>query len=358
MSHHLTRRTRIHKRLLFFIPVLLFIIFLYFNAFDSLNTPVLTNDTLQASSYAITAVTFHSNVYTKETPLNVSVEIAAAPSLARTLWLGFSIVSPLGNTTDFPLAEVTPEPGGAVTFPLAYLLEASVPDDLTSGPYTAVFSLWDSDPITKDAVRLAKLRKTDAFRLYNDIEHFQTFDDKEWYSRNGQLGRTLLKNGHVAVSSDRLTIRIPANTLEGGEIQTTALRHFGSYEVSMKLPDAPSSITGFFLYKAPDFHHEIDIEIFNQPESNVLFTSYHEGMTQHENKTSLAFDPTAGFHRYRIDHYPDRVSFYIDDTKVQSWDHGFTMEPMHLMVNTWFPEWLDGLAPEEDQKLYIEWIRY
>ncbi|MDZ7835000.1 MAG: glycoside hydrolase family 16 protein [Alkalibacterium sp.] len=83
-----------------------------------------------------------------------------------------------------------------------------------------------------------------------------------------------------------------------------------------------------------------------------------EGSTQHEDKADLAFDPTADFHRYRIDYYPDRVTFYIDDERMQTWEDGFPDEPMHLMVNTWFPNWLDGTAPDKDQMLRIEWIRY
>lgn len=58
-------------------------------------------------------------------------------------------------------------------------------------------------------------------------------------------------------------IKLPSGTTDGGEIQTKDELGFGSYEAKLKLPDAPSSITGFFLYKEPDYYHEIDIEIFN-----------------------------------------------------------------------------------------------
>ncbi|MDZ7834999.1 MAG: glycoside hydrolase family 16 protein [Alkalibacterium sp.] len=88
------------------------------------------------------------------------------------------------------------------------------------------------------------------------------------------LGRTQLRREHVSARDDLLTIQMPADTLEGGAIQTIDLIHHGSYEISMKLPDAPSSLTGFFLYKAPDLQYEIDIEVFNQTDSEVLFTVF------------------------------------------------------------------------------------
>jgi len=290
--------------------------------------------------------------------LDLTLDLTTHTSLEKALWLGFSILDPLGKTIDFPLTEVNLGGAQRQSLSLSLSLADLESQTFTAGPYTAVFALWESDTITASSSRLANLEIAQAFRIYNAIEHFQTIDHTQWYSRNGILGRTQLRNEHVAVINDHLTITMPAETLEGGEIQTVDLMHYGSYEISMKLPDAPSSLTGFFLYKTPDFQHEIDIEIFNQSESEVLFTSYAEGSTQHENRADLGFDPTTTFHRYRIDYYPDQVSFYIDDKQMQTWTDGYSAEPMHLMVNTWFPKWLKGTVPEEDQTLEIEWIRY
>lgn len=194
--------------------------------------------------------------------------------------------------------------------------------------------------------------------MYNDIDYFKTIDATKWFSRDGKLGRTHLRPRHVRIINEKLTITLPARTVEGGEIQTIDLKGFGSYEISMKLPNAPSSITGFFLYKAPDFYHEIDIEVFNQPNSKVLFTSYAKGAVRNENEQKLNFNPTLNFRRYRIDYYPCHVTFFIDGQPVQKWLTGFTQEPMHLMVNSWFPTWLPEKAPLKDERLIIEWIAF
>jgi len=319
-------------------------------------------DQMTPESYTISDVTFHSAVYTKEKPvsvtLDVSKELSKETARPGTVWLGFSLLGPLGEVIDLPATKFVIDGGQKQSFSLSHDLNDSDTESLISGAYTAVFALWDKNPDQNDAARLTSVELPDVFRLYNEVEEFQSIDETKWFSRNGILSRTQLLREHVSARDDLLTILMPADTLGGGEIQTTDLKHYGSYEISMKLPDAPSSLTGFFLYKAPDFQYEIDIEVFNQPDSQVLFTSYAEGSTQHEDKADLAFDPTADFHRYRIDYYPDRVSFYIDDDQLQTWEDGFPDEPMHLMVNTWFPKWLGGTPPDEDQTLMIEWIRY
>lgn len=309
-------------------------------------------------SVDITHLDFHSDTFSENIDLTMVVETVNQSLSHETVYIGFSIVSPTNEVLDFPVKPLTIKQDSTKTRLLSYSLSDLKLDSLMSGPYQAVIALWDKALIDENAKQLDRIEVTEAFRLYNSIEHFNTIDEDLWHSRDGRLGRTQLKNEHVRIKSNRLTITHPANTLEGGEIQTKNLQHYGSYEVSMKLPNAPSSITGFFLYSPPDFYHEIDIEVFNQPDSEIWFTSYVDGSVHHEDKMTLAFDPTADFHQYRIDYYPHRVTFYIDGVAVNSWGDGFSHQPMHLMVNSWFPEWLAGKEPEANQLLYIDWIKY
>lgn len=188
-------------------------------------------------------------------------------------------MSPMGEWIDLPMYEL--ESAANETRRLSFSPELSDLNimQITSGYYKAVAALWDSYPLEETSKRIDSIEIKDAFRLYNTVERFSQIDKKSWFSRNGTLGRTQLRNENVFIRDGHLTIKVPAGTLEGGELQTVRLVHYGSYEISMKLPDVPSSITGFFLYKAPDFYHEIDIEVFNQPDSEVLFTTYSDGLT-------------------------------------------------------------------------------
>lgn len=190
-------------------------------------------------------------------------------------------------------------------------------------------------------------------------ENFDALDQGVWAVSSKTLGRTLLNPENVTVKDGFLNIKIPADTLTGGEIVSQESMTYGSYESRMKLPTAPSSITGFFLYAPPDFFYEIDIEIHNTKEGKLLLTTYADGEVKNEYVGELGFDPTADFHNYRFDYTQDRVAFYVDNQYILEWQDGFPKgQPMQLMVNTWYPNWLAGTPTPTDQVLLVDWIRY
>lgn len=185
-----------------------------------------------------------------------------------------------------------------------------------------------------------------------------SLDPAVYKASSHRLGQTQFRPKNVTVSDGQLAITIPAGTMDSGEISTVDLKSYGNYEISMKLPNAPSSITGFFLYAPPDYFQEIDIEIYNQPDGKIMFTSYaNGGLTQTVTK-DLNFDPTADFHHYRIDYQPDFIDFYVDDIHLTRFNGGIPHNPMYLMVNAWFPNWLAKKPAPQTQQLLIDWIRY
>ncbi len=161
-----------------------------------------------------------------------------------------------------------------------------------------------------------------------------------------------------------------ANPPRGGDAKprasvfTNDLHGYGTYSARMKLPNVPGSITGFFLYKAPDYESEIDIEVFNDPTGRIMFTTYAGGSKTHTVTKTLPFDPTAGFHKYRFDYLEDpltaetSVTFYVDGQKMRSWDTGVPRTSMHLMLNSWFPRWLDGRRPKKTVYTYVDRISF
>ena len=124
------------------------------------------------------------------------------------------------------------------------------------------------------------------------------------------------------------------------------------------MPDAPSSITGFFLYEPPDFKSEIDIEIYNDPSDRILFTTYTDGEQTHAETTDLPFDPTEDFHDYAFLYDEESITFYVDGETVQEFEGGLPDERMKLYVNSWFPKWLSGEKPHSERYVYVDWIEY
>jgi beta-glucanase (GH16 family) len=190
------------------------------------------------------------------------------------------------------------------------------------------------------------------------FDGFAYFDTERWSKGDHKLGRGYLDPRNVSVSGDNLQIKLPARTLDGGEVLTNGLYGYGSYTARMKIPYAPTSITGFFLYKSPDYESEIDIEVFNDSSRKVMFTTYAGGSQTHTETMLLPFDPTVGYHEYRFDYAPGYVGFYVDGRLMKEWTDGIPQTSMHLMVNAWFPSWLGGKKPRKDAYLYVDSIGY
>jgi beta-glucanase (GH16 family) len=189
-------------------------------------------------------------------------------------------------------------------------------------------------------------------------EGFDTFDASRWSRGDHVLGRSYLDPANVSTGGGNLRIVIPARTYEGGEVRTNALHGYGSYSARIQLPNAPGSITGFFLYKSPDYESEIDIELFNDSSRRIMFSTYAGGSQTHTETMTLPFDPTTGFHEYRFDYAPDSVTFYADGRTMKRWDSGIPQTSMHLMVNTWFPTWLHPKRPNKTVYTLVDHIGY
>jgi endo-1,3-1,4-beta-glycanase ExoK len=187
---------------------------------------------------------------------------------------------------------------------------------------------------------------------------FDSLDETRWSKGDHYLGRSYLDPNNVGANGGNLEIKLPADSLNGGEIRSEGLYGYGSYTARMKLPNAPSSITGFFLYEPPDYASEIDIEIYNDSSRKIMFSIYAGGKQTHTQTITLPFDPTSGFHDYRFDYVANSVSFYTDGKLMKSWKGGIPNKPMHLYVNAWFPTWLEGKKPLTDQTVLVDKISY
>ena len=189
-------------------------------------------------------------------------------------------------------------------------------------------------------------------------DDFDTFDETRWTKGSHKLGRSNLDPANVSVNGGNLGIKLPARTTNGGEISSDALYGQGSYAARMKLPNAPSSITGFFLYEPPDYASEIDIEIYNDTSRKIMFSTYAGGKQTHTQTMTLPFDPTTGFHDYRFDYAPGSVRFYADGVLMKEWTDGLPQTSMHLYANAWFPTWLQGRKPTKDRYVLVDSIRH
>jgi beta-glucanase (GH16 family) len=189
-------------------------------------------------------------------------------------------------------------------------------------------------------------------------DDFTSFDSSRWLKSDHVLGRTDFAPENVIIDNERLGLQIPALTTNGAEIESVDYYGHGTYKARIMTADAPSSITGFFLYRSPDYYAEIDIEVYNDGTGKVDFVTYADGQRTNYVGKDFRFDPSGGFHTYRLDYLPGAVKFYINGDLKQVWRDGLPQGSMKLLVNTWFPSWLEGIPPLTTRTTRVEFISY
>ncbi|MDF2614524.1 MAG: hypothetical protein K0S71_2310 [Clostridia bacterium] len=273
----------------------------------------------------------------------------------KEVWIKLSYKGPSGEEYELPAQNFTVLSNEMAKKEIDWM----IPENIISGSYQVSAEVWDRQVEESEAVLLDKKTSSERFMIYHHMDEFENFNPELWKKTNHTLGRTVLNSKNVSVQDGKLHIHMPADVLEGGEVQSKELLGFGVYEIRMKLPTVPSSITGFFLYRSPDLHHEIDIEVYNEKKGKIFLTTYADGKKKNLYEGKVPFDLTEGYHNYKIEYYPERVAFYIDNFFITAWRKGFTKEKMYLIVNSWYPGWLKNIpAKETDSYLQIDWIRY
>ena len=194
------------------------------------------------------------------------------------------------------------------------------------------------------------------------VENFDTWDMTAWVATDHPLGRGEFESGNVSHKADggedgsgALILTLPAGDrfLNGAEIKSAHRVVFRDVEIRLQTPDAPGSISTLFLYQLvrtrKDRNDEIDIEILNGTNPpKILFTTFVRGNPNPTNEFdgTLPFDPSSGFHDYRIEWSPGRVRFLVKNINVEAWTlmkeftTGVPRHAMHIMSSTWWPDWL------------------
>src|SRR5262245_5056124 len=203
------------------------------------------------------------------------------------------------------------------------------------------------------AVSVAGAAKPVGFR-----DEFTSFNAKQWLRVSRPFGHGAVDPANVGVSGGLLGVKLSAGKLDGGEMRSTNLYRYGSFRARMKIANAPSSLTAFFLYRKPDFAQELDIELFNDSSGRVMLSTYAGGAQTNTVTKSLGFDATADFHDYAIEYDPRLVRFLVDGVELQRWTTGVTQSTMYLFVNAWFPFWLEGQRPSSDRYTYVDWVEH
>ncbi|KAK4639390.1 hypothetical protein QC761_707855 [Podospora bellae-mahoneyi] len=158
------------------------------------------------------------------------------------------------------------------------------------------------------------------------------------------------------------------------EIDTRRLdMYWGTFRASMKMTKERGTCSAFFWYFNDT--QEIDMEFLSKdfdksndsyPVNLVLqsreavLNGYDSAATSNFVKAYLPFDPTEGFHEYRIDYLPGRVYFYVDGGllgKIEG--EAVPSSAGHLILQHWSNGnrlWSGG-PPGRDAGLVVRYVK-
>ena len=319
------------------------------------NTPMLS----EPHGSAITYVNWASGVYFPNMQVISGLRFRNTANVSRLFWVGYSVEDNAGNWFD---AQPTPVRVPAYSESTTQNETWNVPQGPLpdSGYFNAVLAVWLSPPEKAGAVRLDQVERFQAFQAFSFVETFVDPNSNTWRIGVHALGRSQLLTSNVGYTAKGLTFKLSANKYEGGEIGSSTLYLYGSYEAQIMCPTAPGSICTFFLYQpnVGDRADEIDIEIYNDGSRLIQFSTWVGGERTNYALGILSFDPSAAYHNYRIEFYPGRLSFLVDDHPMQTWASGLPSHPMSIMFNAWWPYWLQGQNPPVDTYMYVAWVRH
>lgn len=186
---------------------------------------------------------------------------------------------------------------------------------------------------------------------------FGVWGEDRWRRESHALGRGWVRAENVARGGE-VSLVLPAGGRDGAELRSAERFGFGAYTARMRTALAPGSISAFFLYQGgSDEADELDVEIPNDGGRTVMFTTWVGGVQTHTVTLPLPFDPAAGDHEYRIDWRAGEVRFSVDGAMMQRWSDGVPHQPMYVMANAWWPNWMEGRLLGEARAVLIRRIR-
>lgn len=275
---------------------------------------------------------------------------------ARLVWLGYSVEDPEGRWFDIPSNSVT-----LAAFEKSVQTKIwIVPSEPSpaQGEYRVVMAVWDAPPGTMGGRRLAKANKVAAFNVYLPGS-LMSEPSSVWRPGQHPMGRGRLRPEQVIVSGAGFRLRLPSASCDGAEVRTSERFRYGNFSARLMVPDAPGSLSAFFLYAGVGGgNDEIDIEIYNDGSRQALLSAWLKGKKTRGSTVILPFDPRAGYHDYAIRWSAADLVFQADGVRLARWTHDFPHQAMRVFVNAWWPMWLSCEPSMATRELSVEWIKF
>ncbi|KAL8781945.1 MAG: hypothetical protein Q9213_005784 [Squamulea squamosa] len=142
--------------------------------------------------------------------------------------------------------------------------------------------------------------------------------------------------------------------------------HYGSYRAAIKYTTVPGTCGSMFWWKNET--QEIDVELLSYQDTDSLpgydvhLVLHGELDGQHRSAwdtPKVPFRPSDGYHEYRFDWSPGKVSYYIDGKHVTDLTESVPTVPGRILLNHWShgqTGWEHG-PPEKDALMTVAYVK-
>lgn len=205
------------------------------------------------------------------------------------------------------------------------------------------------------SIQIATVNSSTVFRDdFNDLGNWTV-------SAPGCPGK-ICSASNVAIKTGFLVITVPAGRQGGGEVSSKGAFRYGSFQASMKISKVAWVRFAFFLFD-PTTQNEIDvveIEVGGYAGNSVSAYSTVWRDPNHRIWTSgaynLWFDPSGGYHTYRLDYYQSKVQFYIDGRCVSTVPMSLVpFAPMRIYLNAY--TFMPFSYPTFTATFSVDWVQ-
>lgn len=312
-------------------------------------------------SFAVTAGTYAAGA-----PVAMTLQLRNTGTARGTFWWRVSACDAAGACYNLPSSSITLSAGAysptlRATWSVPRILR------LTTGPYTAVATVWSGAP-ERGGKLLVQATRTDAFQAQLVNEPFSRLDESLWWRGDEKIpaDRGTSRRANTSVSNGSLVLKTPRGTLDGGVLASGQGWGYGVYEASIECPRAPGLLCAFFLMNQR-YRDEIDVEIYGQNGNRADFVLHILGKPVCRVPDVLPFDPRSGPNVYRIEFLPSGVRIFADGKLRATFPAsrcGAVREPVLTIFKTWWPSWhlQPGGAPfpplATDVHARVDWFRH
>lgn len=326
------------------------------------NNEIINNSGINTVTASVSSFALASGFFYPGESVTSSISFKNTGNIRWKFWIGYSVKDKSGKWYDIPADTLWLNPGEvSKVSSLSWVVPTS--DHIVSGAYLVRMAIWNKIPSDPNSIRLDFIEQADSFSAFNYFETFDNLDTNIWTVINKLTpGFGQFKNENIIVSAGTLSIMYPKNTKDGGELKSVSSKtyKYGTYRSRIKTPpQLPGTYSTLFLYNGNTLD-EIDIEIWNDGSYEVNILTWIGEKKKYSKTVFLDFDPSLQFHEYRIDYYPNEVSFWIDNLKVGATSilSEIPASEMWIYLNGWWPKWMTGAPSQIDKYAIYDWIQY